>query len=524
MDDLVQARAELARLEAKAQTLVKELLGVRAAVFAQRTRIDELIRHRSPSIQRLPTELLSYILNLEVRAHTFHGRKQELARVSRRWRDIILDDPVFWTTINIPALSTSAIQTHLKKSGESLLDIVIQVHLNDLERSYKRINSRLDIIKPYAYRWGSLDAFDVVYGRDSDDDEDDDEDPAEVFIVKAIGHLELPSLKRATISFFDDIPYPGFLSQTRAPSLEHLELQCPTWVNFSPPLTLKTLDIIVAEEYIGSAPGLSFIPTQTLTTLSLGGVFNNLSFQPNSIHFPVLDTLTLSSAAANGLMQAIVAPNLECFTYSSFREESPPSFTGLGSKFTRVRRFCFFVLGGIMEEFPDYDHGPLCEAFPNVCHAEFNSWDLIGLLTARRRGDESIYRHIDLWKNLKNLAVGNLGFESRRALYALANWLTLRWELGLPLLHVKIINSLPEAFELLYGFLRDHCLLEFEDSGMKSAHLSKLAHSSPWMVSTPCPSWYGKFIHLQRLGTDSPSELISSFTSSFLESNCTRDW
>ena len=126
MNDLVQARAELARLEAKAQALVKELLGIRTAVFAQRIKISELTRRRSP-IQILPTELLSYILNLEIRAHPFHERKQELAGVSRRWRDIILDDPAFWTTINIPVMTTSSIQTHLQKSGESLLDIAIGV-------------------------------------------------------------------------------------------------------------------------------------------------------------------------------------------------------------------------------------------------------------------------------------------------------------------------------------------------------------------------------------------------------------
>ena len=375
-----------------------------------------------------------------------------------------------------------------------------------------------------AYCWSSRHLFDVVDGTESDDGDDGDEDPVGEFIVKTIGHLEFPSLKRAII-FFDDIPYPDFLSQTRAPFLERLDLQCPTWDNFSPSQTLKVLHIAVSGDYIGSAsepPFTRLIPTQTLTTLSLrGNCFNNLSFQPNSIHFPALDTLTLCVKVTNGFMRAIVAPNLECLTYVSLRDENPSSviFAGLGSKFTRVRRFYYLV----SREIDQYDHSPLCEAFPNVCHAEFNPQDLTGLFTGPRHSTGTICRPIDLWRNLKSLAVGNLGSESLKALKLLTNWLIQRRNLGLPLLHVKMTRFLASDFRLLYGSLRDHCLLEFEGSRMKKAHLSKLADSSPWMVSIPCLSGHGKFIYLQHLGTDLSSELISNFTSSFLESNFTRD-
>ena len=487
MDVLVQARAKLARLESKAQELVEQLLGVRVAVFAQRTKISELIRHKSP-IQRLPTELLLYILILDVCAHPDHERKQELAGVSRRWRDIILDSPIFWRSIAIPRLTTSAIETHLRRSGGSLLDIVIGVDLDDLGRSYEGISPRLDVIKPNAHRWGFLDVSHVENQEGQADSDDDEDIPVGEFLIKAIGHLELPLLKRASIQFFGNIAYPDFLSQTRAPSLEHLELRCPTWNNFLPPPTLKSLVVSFAVE---SAPEPLFtrlIPTQTLTTLSLGGNFDNLSFQPDSIYFPVLNTLTLTFRATNGFMQAIIAPNLECFTYFCFdEEENPPSvvFAGLGSKFTTVHRVSFPVTS-VIGQFPTYDHSPLCQAFPNVCHARLNPRDLIDLFTPSRRGDESIRGAIDLWRNLTSLTVGGLHSRWWEALNLLTRWLMQRRKLGLPLLHVKISCSLSDDFGFLYGCLRDHCLLEFDDSSMKKAHISALANSSPRMVSILC--------------------------------------
>ncbi|KAG6326319.1 hypothetical protein ID866_12770, partial [Astraeus odoratus] len=100
LDELTLARNELVRLQRKAQELIQQLLDVRVAVSAQRTKINELIRQRSPSMDCLPTELLLPILKLDIDTSTFE-RKLELARVSRRWRDVILGSSSLWTTVDV---------------------------------------------------------------------------------------------------------------------------------------------------------------------------------------------------------------------------------------------------------------------------------------------------------------------------------------------------------------------------------------------------------------------------------------
>ncbi|KAL4081384.1 hypothetical protein V8B97DRAFT_1922379 [Scleroderma yunnanense] len=71
----------------------------------QRTKKEKLKRTQSP-INSLPNELLSYILEITIEATSpkydpHRVRKLELATVSRRWRDIILDTPTFWSFIRL---------------------------------------------------------------------------------------------------------------------------------------------------------------------------------------------------------------------------------------------------------------------------------------------------------------------------------------------------------------------------------------------------------------------------------------
>ena len=55
MTELKEAQAELARLKAKAQDLLKELMDVRFAIAEQQIKIIELIRQRSFSCQTICT-------------------------------------------------------------------------------------------------------------------------------------------------------------------------------------------------------------------------------------------------------------------------------------------------------------------------------------------------------------------------------------------------------------------------------------------------------------------------------------
>lgn len=128
MDELARARVELSLLEDKARRLLKELLGIRAAVVTQRAKIDELVQTRPTVINRLPTEILLFILDFDISAYRCYSkRKQSLAGVCRRWRDVILRSPHFWTTIHVrPKSDVSSIMTHLERSRGALLDIVIE--------------------------------------------------------------------------------------------------------------------------------------------------------------------------------------------------------------------------------------------------------------------------------------------------------------------------------------------------------------------------------------------------------------
>ncbi|KAL4072022.1 hypothetical protein J3A83DRAFT_4188085 [Scleroderma citrinum] len=491
MDNLIQARVELARLEAKEQDLLKQLLEVHYAVSAQRTKISELIRLGPPPIDGLPTELLVSILDLTIRAYPDRERQWELARVSRRWRDVILENPVFWTTIDLLALSTSAIKAQLKRSGNLLLDVIIKVE--DSPRSIcDLIESRMYIVMPHVHRWRALDMFDITtyYGSDHDNGRTVGE-----IIDKAIYGLKLPSLKHAVIQCTDGTVYPKFLSPTCAPSLEYLELNnCPEQGgSFALPSTLKTLKLSFKPwDLIARYP--SFISTQTLTTLSLSGRIVYWPRQPNSIQFPVLKTLTLTISRTNDFMHAITTPNLEHFNFFLGHEDHYPSpsvvFGGLESKFTSVHHVTFYGLAALRDHRPDHDPNasPLCEAFPNVRHVEIAPEDLAGLLMARSCRAESTHNlcPVDLWKDLQSLTLRGPSYECINGLDQLPEWLMQRQKSGLPPLHIKLagFGSFPssvrvaEYFRRLHGCLREYCQLQFDFPITMEISLSTAADSS----------------------------------------------
>lgn len=137
-------------------------------------------------------------------------------------------------------MSPSVIKTHLKRSGKSLLDIVIEIDGSPSSHS-TRLDTSMRIVMPHVYRWRTLDVFETgVYYYNSD------EDPLTVveFLEEAIHGLEFPSLKRASISCSLSTVHPSFLSPTGALLLEKLVLNdCQAWKDFAPPPTLKTLKL-----------------------------------------------------------------------------------------------------------------------------------------------------------------------------------------------------------------------------------------------------------------------------------------
>ncbi|KAL4072023.1 hypothetical protein J3A83DRAFT_4238138 [Scleroderma citrinum] len=498
MDDLAQARVELVRLEEKAQELLDQLLEVRAAVSAQRTKISNLVRQKPPPIHRLPTELLMSILDLNINDPFLpcHRRRWELAMVSPLWRDVILDNPIFWTTIDLGTLSIPTIKMHLKRSGKSLLDIVMNVDVS-LTSVYDTLCTRMRVVLPHVHRWRTLDVLKTTaayYGSRGV------RWTVEELIDATTDHcLEFPSLKCAVIPCAGSSAYPDFLSSAHLPSLEHLELEyCRAWEDFAPPSTLKSLKLIFERSAASFQYPLfpRLIPTQTLSTLSLEGDICDWYLQPNSIQFPVLKTLILVVSRTNKLLQAIVAPNLEHFDYRFDYEgigsgSLPPSviFHGLGHKFTSVRRISFPDI--TMDHRSDHDPNalPLCEAFPNVRHVECGPQDLTGFLMAclDAKLTHTLYP-IDFWKDLQSLTLrgrSDLWSDWYEGLNQLPGWLIQRQRSDLPLLHIKLVQlgcsgssvDVADYFWHLHNCLRDYCRLEFNFPMAIEINLSTVANS-----------------------------------------------
>lgn len=114
VDELALSRTELTWLEVNERRLVK----LRAAAAVQKKRINEQIQKRPPFIQRLPVELLSPTLRFAVIGTNPSQEGEILARVWRRWRDVVLANPDFWFAIEIVGSqkSSPAARSHLKRS------------------------------------------------------------------------------------------------------------------------------------------------------------------------------------------------------------------------------------------------------------------------------------------------------------------------------------------------------------------------------------------------------------------------
>ncbi|KAI6108708.1 hypothetical protein EDD16DRAFT_64318 [Pisolithus croceorrhizus] len=384
MDELAIVRAELARLEEDEQRFVRQLSDTRAAASALRKRIDELIRTRGPLIQRLPVEILSLIFHLAL-CGTNPSRKEILARVSRRWKNIILEQPSFWSTFTIHSgEDIDRTREHLKRSREAPLHITIH-------EGFFGPNSRdqLDLLISNASRWRSLTVIAVVRRvvtptmRQS--------------ILDCIGAIELPPLRCVKLDLGRST-FPTVLTPTNVPVLEHLEIG-----NFHHNL-----------RSISGTPFSERIPVLTLVTLSLSGDLLPYSLQPNSVHFPVLEMLNVSLKEGAPFFEAIVTPKLKSVHYTSTAElGDPPSdvFSTLEDKFSSVEWLSFTLGPGDLDT---WDARALCRAFPNVCHVEFYSASPLSAFFGPCEGIDGSRTPAGYWTSLESVVFR--GFDPDRRL------------------------------------------------------------------------------------------------------------
>ena len=507
MDELAQARVELTLLEEKARELLEQLLDVRTAISTQRAKIDELsrTRPRPDTVNCLPTEILVSILDLDFRTHDYLDRKKELAGVCRRWRDIILRTPCFWSTIYL-ALDESSINTHLERSRGTLLDIVIEC-APSTSPEYLAFDPGLDIVMAYAHRWRSL----LVIAPDDSSDEnpyEDGEEPFTHFIADRIKHLHFPSLKSVTIFEACDVGCLDFISIARAPALEHLELDefMTDHDIVNPVAMLKTLKLNFGlASFIDHLSFWSLVPTQALTKLSLSGETTWFLLQPNSIDFPSLLSLEMVRVTKTRLiLDAIVAPSLEQFNYTRSQDGDSPSvaFGGFRSKFTNVRQLSFSGGWGVHHS----DAMCLCEAFPGVHHVELvgQNWPFLfdpPPIQFEPGSDSHIRYPMDFWTELKSLTFNGLHpkwLEHDQ----FTTWLVRRRTSSPQQLHVKVKGShrskagryIDQRSIRPYEHLKENCILELD--GFSSTDFSVPRDSSSRGVSSFHDMSSGNSTHL----------------------------
>lgn len=417
MDEPAMMRAELARLDEGERKLVKQLSDIRAAAAAQKKRLGELIRARKPSIQRLPVEVLSSVLHFALCGPN-PSRKETLSRVSRHWRDTILDQPNFWSTIEIDGRgSSSHVQGHLEKSREAPLDIIIQ---GDWFNANDTIREGLDLLVPYANRWQSL--FINVWT--------DMPRPVPQFILDCIG-------------------------ATKFPSLRHLKLRLRFRHNHPSPHPM---------------PVFKHIPVLTLVKLSLSGDIPPFLLQSGSVHFPVLEGLSIIVRDTADFFKAIVTPKLKLLNYVT-DSENPPSvvFSGLRDKFCSVRQLYFGVARGDLNTL---DALALCRAFPRVCHAHFFKLSPLSAFFGHCEGTNDLGSPADYWKCLESLAFDSIDLNEWlvspiREHNAFVQWLVARHDprpLRVHIKNVEVKGEDVESFYMLCEILRENCVVEWRAS------------------------------------------------------------
>ncbi|KAI6116400.1 hypothetical protein F5141DRAFT_1267780 [Pisolithus sp. B1] len=301
MKELFDARAELAHLQRREWELVKELLDVHKAVTAQKLVIDELIKASTiPHVNRLPNELLAQLFLL------LSHERESLASVSRRWRVVIMDTPSIWSEINLRHYEgrPRLLKLHLERSRQ--IPLTVSLHDDQPE---------LDVTLLHVSRIRAL----RIFGGAPD-------------ILSRFASLTLPALEFLLVDLNSEFVDLLLSLYSRTPALKCLQLH-----GLYEPLLLTD----PAAGHLNSSTPRNMYPVESLTELSLRGAIDDWRLTPNSIHFPVLESLALRINYPVSFLEAIVAPKLERFEFSRSFKILPiySAFNGPTSKFDNVRHF-----------------------------------------------------------------------------------------------------------------------------------------------------------------------------------------
>ncbi|KAI6044070.1 hypothetical protein EDC04DRAFT_458272 [Pisolithus marmoratus] len=294
---LPQLRAELAGLRQRKRELQQELFDIRAAAETRRKKIEDISELRPvAAINHLPVEVLvpifQYALSMtgysRWRQHCI--QKQLFAAVSRWWRDIVMNTPSLWTTICVyPTWPSSSVKTHVARSHEYPLDIAFLKQWRKSEGS-----ASLRSVLSCTSRWRSLTIRSKACTQS---------------LLCDLSRVSFPCLKRVHIEGDEDFDV-EFPVPDNTPALEQLVLK-------------------------DSRPGFTLLPSlEKLTMLVLYGGINHLQLGPQSIHLPLLRSLTIDVDRPSMLLQAIVVPGLSHFEASL--RDIPSLFDGIPLVFNEV--------------------------------------------------------------------------------------------------------------------------------------------------------------------------------------------
>ncbi|KAI6095641.1 hypothetical protein F5141DRAFT_1206202 [Pisolithus sp. B1] len=459
MDDVNQARAELARLESVEQGYFCQMLATHRAVKVQRSEVEGLIRKQNLTIHCLPNELLVLTFSFAIACPTYgksnkptvigYYCRRRMACVSRRWRDIILATPTLWNDIYLTSqLNQPALVSQLKRSQGVLLDIVM------MEKSNDYINrDLLPCLRPTTYRWHSLHI--SSYERTT---------------IHVLSKLEFPSLVDLLVvmhhcNFASIVPRDLL---PHAPALKHLTLQHISMeaYNFSIASLLETLELVINNDIPSSF--FSRIPTTSLNTLSLTSwAAGDWLLELNSVNFPLLEKLVLHVDYPYRFLEAIIAPKLQCCHLGD--AECLWEHINLFRKFNSVH-YLDLVFDDVPTSVNLLGRAPFYQPFPNTRHAEFSGVeDLRFVITSTLFSGNPVgsQKPVDDWASLERLTIPLNTGNRIEDFDLLLQWLEIRQEFGLPKLHVKLtgrsdIRLDPTELYILCSKLRRCCILELE--------------------------------------------------------------
>lgn len=416
MNEIVEARVKLELLEKQEQKLVEQVYSVRAAVRAQRSKLEQLVKRIPPPINRLPNETLLLIFKL-----SGHSSVLGLTAVSRCWRNAMLQCPTLWKTIKVtPSWSKHLVETHVTRSSQCPLDI--EIHGWEDGESHEGLLAMLGVLVSCSHRWYSL----VIQADVSNSHLNKS--------LKRINHrktypsLTHVSIKKIPLLLYGTAKLCHFYAGS-CPRLEHLELgaEFEDSSGFQVPPSLTSLAFGLGDS--GPSSILQRLSLQKLTTLSLSGSASGVQIAPHSIYLPLLEKFVCEASGANVLIQAIMAPKLVHFEYN------PPGWNYMLDNNCRTPAHHGVINLNLSGTAFRCGNETVDFVFPAVRHIDLGDPEVAFLVFSS--GNGSISRAPDHWPHLESLTVRGLSEGFLQFLDGLVEWLKARQAVGLPRLLVR---------------------------------------------------------------------------------------